>query len=63
VITADIKFGNGAIHHCVGRVRNREVVPWTDKADLRAHITHINDRNPDAGVEIVKVFDPPRKSA
>jgi hypothetical protein len=56
VIKADIKFGNGSIHRCIGRVRNRESVPWLDEADLRAHIAYINEKNPEAHVEIVRVI-------
>lgn len=56
MIKADIKFGNGSIHRCIGRVRDREGVPWIDEADLRAHIAYINEKNPDAHVEIVSVI-------
>jgi hypothetical protein len=56
VIKADIKFGNGQVIRCVGRVRNREGVPWIDEADLRAHIAYINEKNPEAHVEIVRVI-------
>jgi hypothetical protein len=56
VIKADIKFGNGSIHRCIGRVRDRESVPWLDEADLRAHIAYINEKNPEAHVEIVRII-------
>lgn len=55
-IKADIKFGNGQVIRCIGRVRDRQSVPWIDEADLRAHIARINEKNPEAGVEIVRVL-------
>ena len=61
-LKADIKFGNGSIQHCVGRVRGGVCAPWNDEEDLRSHIAHINEKNPDASVEIIHVFTAPKRS-
>jgi hypothetical protein len=44
MIKADIMFGDGSVHRCVGRVVNRESVPFVDEADVRRHIARVNQK-------------------
>jgi hypothetical protein len=58
VIKADIQFGNGSVHRCVGRIVNKESVPWRDESDVRAHVAHVNAKNPDLpqSVTLVRII-------
>lgn len=55
MIKADIRFPDGSVVRCVGRVRNKEVVPWKDRADLQDHIGYISSKG--YNISIVGIFD------
>jgi hypothetical protein len=44
MIMADIRFNDGSVKRCRGRIVNGESVPWTDEADVRAHIAYLHGK-------------------
>ena len=51
---ADIKFCDGSVHRCVGRVVDGQSEPWKDLDDIVSHIAYINQKF--TGMEIVKII-------
>jgi hypothetical protein len=49
---ADIRFGNGSIHRCVGRVINGQTAHFADEADVRRHIARVNEKQ---GGEVLRL--------
>lgn len=47
-VTAEIRFGNGSVHRCIGRVAGGKAAPFLGLEDVQAHISRVNERNPDA---------------
>lgn len=51
MIKAKIRFRDGSVLVCQGRVVNREGVPWTSFDDCKKHIASIE------GLSIVEMWD------
>lgn len=54
MIKADIKFCDGSIHRCVGRIVNGQSVPWVSEQDVFDHVEFINRKY--QGMEVVRIF-------
>lgn len=54
MIKADIKFCDGSIHRCVGRIVNGQSVPWVSEQDVHDHIDFIDRKYP--GMAVVRIL-------
>jgi hypothetical protein len=57
-IKADIRFGNGQVIRCIGRVgHNGETIPFKDAADVEAHCAHVRERSQVAEYAVVNIIE------
>lgn len=54
MIKADIKFCDGSVHRCVGRIVNGQSVSWVSEQDVYDHIESIGRNYP--GMAVVRIL-------
>lgn len=54
IIKADIRFCDGAVRRCIGKVVNRQSVPFESDEDVIKHVNAIAEKR--AGYELVRII-------